>query len=746
MTASLPLRLRPALAPSLLLLATGLLPALEATPGDPALLPPLQPAWADAPLGQVLEDLAKTSGRPLTASPAVQKRIAAQERVTLIAPRPRALAAVVEDLEADQGIYAVLGPAGWQIGSAAEADARPATTRSVMELRAKPAPAAAMGLIDGNAPSFQVAVRPPKPPGKAAGDAQGANRAQLSLLDLLQGTTDQAEWASFSGNGPAFSISGARHRQARLLARLQRMRQLIDRAGSVRATFGILPATETAATGLVTRTEAAALIARLGGGTSLQAQVAGTLGGQARDLQERALVGGCEVVSGRLDPSLRTVRTGHALDARLVPTMSGTLLAYRLGWAELAGAPAKAEIRSTGGVINLADKTADAAGSTIAIALPTVWSWTPEGQTLVPEGHCLVLAIQRGDQLAVAVVEPEEAPTARLPAAFALAPGLRTAAEVLRTVAGQCRAGLASASGVRLDMPLTLPPEAGWPALVAACTGIGLHLHWEADRIVVEAKPPAASDPLPFGGLTEPDSLRLLFEDGLAQPGSRLPAWTVVRSEDRDPSELLDILRTQVHASGESGLGCHGPILLAPGPVEVRAHLANAIARSEDRELQPIVWRLWRLADDQPAGSVLDGQGWQDASAHATLIAATVGLPARGAMVGAGSVRAYLADADVVQGTYQPVVSDGWSSLAAELVGVPGPGGMHVAVKLGWNELTFAGDLPVLQPDGSVAVAIAQPVASLGRGSFCGTFPYGGAATIQVGRMRVAVTCEPVHR
>ena len=438
--------------------------ALQATlsgldaPGDPAwLAKPYRAAWRLTPVAEVLAAVAGAAGVPVQTSPAAHTAIAGA-RVVVIDAQEGPLRGVLARLEASQGIRFILD-AGVLLAVTPDDFAERRTVVRWYNLSAyhlvdanadQPAPALGFefrrlpNAMNGGEPNSSLFDR-----GIPGGSTPISDPA--AVVDFIQrhtgadGGWEHAGSAIEQRAGDQLMIAATpdlHERVAQLLAGLAAKSTV---RSAWRSVSGLLPAGAQVRTGVMPRSEALAVAARI---TAAQTLVAAGFMGQiihAAARQERVILDRADVVNGHLDPDTSPLLLGRSLEVKAVRGQELTLLSYRLAWVEDAGPAIASTIRAPahgGSVASIAtapptaghgtagDRTAPAApvpapatvpataaaaaaenhrdfGEQVTLELPVLWSWRPAGECFLAAGQALVLVSEHPSGQAVMVVVEE---------------------------------------------------------------------------------------------------------------------------------------------------------------------------------------------------------------------------------------------------------------------------------------------------------------------------------------------------
>ncbi len=413
------------------------LPGLDA-PGDPAwLAKPYRAAWRLVPVAEVLAAVAAAAGEPVQTSPAALSAIAGQ-RVVVIDAQEGPWRGVLARLEASQGLRFIVD-AGQLLAVTPDEYAERRTLVRWYNLSAyhlldaladQPAPALGFDSrhlpysASGSAPTDSLFSH------GSQGEAT-ANSDPAAVVEFIQrqtgadGDWDRAGSSIEQRQGDQLMIAATpdmHERIAGLLAGLAAKRTL---RSAWRSVSGLLPVGDQVRTGVMPRSEALAVAARIKAGQTLVA--AGFIGQviHAAARQERVILDHADVVNGHLDPGTTPLLLGRSLEVMAVRGLELTLLSYQLAWVEDAGPALTSTIRAPApggslpgsaatGPATAGDRTAAAAaenhrdlGEQVTLELPVLWSWKPAGECFLGAGQALVLLSEHPAGQAVMVVMEE---------------------------------------------------------------------------------------------------------------------------------------------------------------------------------------------------------------------------------------------------------------------------------------------------------------------------------------------------
>ncbi len=398
-------------------------PAVEFVGDPPAYLGQRYRAdWRMAPLTTVLDGIAAFIEKPVVRSEAVRGRAA--EPVLQIDEKKVTLREALELLEATQRLHFIAEPLRLRVET--DQDARDSRRRAVNLHLSDFGSFISPRDFPGEELAFPVSNR-----GGGGFDLFGGASMEPEVLDP-QDVLDLMRTASSGGDmqlrgGNVFLLVTPEEEVA-MRERLTEQFARISRRCSWKVTFGILAADQSFATGLVADAEATAIAARL---TSARTLLVGGMSGQrvsARDLEERSIVSGIEVVGHRHDPVVEILRLGRVADIRALAGLRMTMVDFSLRWAEPIGESRMQDVRRDAGSpgIDLSgtltleqkdDKHQNGGfsltglgggidrGQTTTLELPELWTWQPRGEVFLPPGTSLVLSAGHPAGRAVIVME-----------------------------------------------------------------------------------------------------------------------------------------------------------------------------------------------------------------------------------------------------------------------------------------------------------------------------------------------------
>lgn len=706
-------------------------PGVECDGPHPALSEPFKADWVQAPLDQVLATVAKRLGMTLVPSDGIAKRIAAKETVTLVDAAPRPLNAVLADLEADQELYAAGTDDRLAVSTADEADAPQATnTTAYLDMR----------------------------PWRPLNVNMMIEVGRLTLGDRASRIVSMEE---FQGR---LAVVGPRQVRATLLRNLVHFRDQIQPRLTMQATFGLVPADKTIATGLLPLSEAVAIRDSLGGCRTI---VCEAVSGQdetgdgaqtnpqdpgdadlGQDVRQQAHVAGLDVVSYNYDPKMGTVRTGRRAWAQSLPGMDGTLMQVALEWSDLQSLRSAPFIHP--GMPRSEDEKGPAIGErerqTFTVDLPSVWTWKPALRARLPVGSALILATAHPKGQAVIILEQVGRPTISIPRVLHPLPGDASLGRQLRALAEQCGAGLslprACALAVDLGAVVKLPADGDWRSLLRAFAGLVLVPAGDRLRILPAGSERLETICIPVGDLIQHPGSR--SHPGIALPGgAALPPRDDLENQ-LTAEQLIDCMKRLA-----GGFDTEGPAIQILGSNIILTERPKRILRCLDALLdikqrfasRTLVWRLHTITG-VPGGTILDAQQWSALPTSKRPCVATF-ITGEGQQDHhfAGLRQAFIEDTDVNQSIQLPLVSFLHTGLCCSVIGQPlDQGGMEAQVELqtaallnmGRRAITIAGK-PMCELD--------CPEVSLQTAKRTGRIPDGGALVLVAGEQTYALTC-----
>ena len=299
------------------------------TNGDTAYLTrKLRPEWRLVSLQSALDEIAKAAEKPVERS----KRVLAQEKdvlVVLVARQRWTLQEILASLERTHALHVRAGPLRLTIET--EADARDRRRRPVQinlgefaaHQRYPDQAARVLGYTSGLGGEFNLFG------GVEVKEDMGANPAEV--LELIRASGEDAT-VELRANVAHLLITPEEETLMRAL--LLEQYQFATRRGIWRATFGLLPAGEGLATGVLGREAAAALAARLEQRSDLTVALFNAQLGNAGAVRQQSLVQNAEVVNGMLDPVIEVLSTGRQFQVRAIRGTNFDSLTYHLQWVE----------------------------------------------------------------------------------------------------------------------------------------------------------------------------------------------------------------------------------------------------------------------------------------------------------------------------------------------------------------------------------------------------------------------------
>jgi hypothetical protein len=213
-------------------------------------------------------------------------------------------------------------------------------------------------------------------------------------------------------------------------------------------------------------------------------------------------------------------------------------------------------------------------------------------------------------------------------------------------------------------------------------------------------------------------------------------------------NEFIEIVQKQVAPESWTREGVaiedyNGAMVVTQVP-EIQAQVAALIAQFERTTARQVVCRCYRLAQAPGEGApVLDAKAWQAAAQGlAPPVATFVTLDEQGNHHFSGVQRAYIADADVNQETFDPIVSILSSGLGVDVEPRVTISGVLATVRL---DATIAQRFTVAQVNdgrGQKLLPLEMPDASSDTSRDTRLVPPGGAALYRFGERTYALTFE----
>ena len=213
-------------------------------------------------------------------------------------------------------------------------------------------------------------------------------------------------------------------------------------------------------------------------------------------------------------------------------------------------------------------------------------------------------------------------------------------------------------------------------------------------------------------------------------------------------NEFIEIVQRQVAPDSwrRDGVGVHefnGAMVVTQVP-EIQAQVAALIAQLERATARQVVCRCYRL-HQAPAdsGPVLDGKAWQALAANLPAPVATfLTLDEQQNHHFSGQQRAYIADADVNQEAFDPIVSVLSSGLAIDIEPHVTISGVLATMRLDGTTAQRLGVVQVADGRGQKLVAIDTPDTTTDNSRDTRMVSPGGAALYRFGERTYAVTFE----
>lgn len=401
---------------SSLLLST--LPAVDLPPSGPPgyLAMNFRAEWRLKPLAEVLEELQKAIEKPVVTSLAVQDLLD-QRRVALVDDRKAPLRETLERLEATQELRFTAEPLRLRVESAGDVLARRrrpvdldlAEYGLFTVLQDFPAPELGLSALVGG--------------GGAGGGLLGGE--DVHQISEAQGVADWlkriVDTGSIEARGrTALQVLATPEEEVALRKALAEALALNVRRSTWRITWGMAKAGTQVPTGIVPAAEAARLVQTL---EQRSSEVLHALAGQrvhGGRLQERSYLSDVDIVSSLQDPVVWVLLTGRMADLRPLAGATLSLLSYRLNWVDpgnMVEVPLTQSASSEPGSVSVtvdkdgAGSTAQSSsasvlpGSQVTVQLPSLWTWSPRGDVVLPQGTALVLCAEHPPGHAVITVE-----------------------------------------------------------------------------------------------------------------------------------------------------------------------------------------------------------------------------------------------------------------------------------------------------------------------------------------------------
>lgn len=394
----------------LCLLLPAAISALDTLPPSPPgyLAMNYRAEWRLKPLAEVLEDIQKAIEKPVVTSPAVQDLLD-QRRVALVDDHKVPLRETLEHLEATQELRFTAEPLRLRVESVADVLAR---RRRPVDLDL-----AEYGLFtavrDFPAPELGF----PQPSQGGGAGCLGGLMASETREEQVSAAEGVAAWLKRIVDAGRIELHGRTSLQVMatpeeeesLRKALTEALALTIQRSSWRVTWGVAKKGTMVPTGIVPAAEAARLAQAL---EQRSSEMVHALAGQrvhAGRLQERSYLADIEIVNNQQDPAVQVLRTGRMVDLRPLPGASLALLSYRLSWVDpgnMVEVPINQSTTVEPGKISVAvekdgngskSESVTAAthpGSQVTMQLPALWSWSPRGDVVLPQGMALVLCAE----------------------------------------------------------------------------------------------------------------------------------------------------------------------------------------------------------------------------------------------------------------------------------------------------------------------------------------------------------------
>jgi len=357
--------------------------------------------WRMKPLSEVLEEVQKAIEKPVVATAAVQT-LAEHRRVILVDDRKAPLRETLERLESIQDLRFTAEPLRLRVEATSDVTAR---CRRPVDLNLseymvfnaiRDFPGPELGLVWRSSGS-----------GKGEGPVfEGGGIDTDGLQAWLRLLTEVGEMRS--DGRTALHVLATPEEEASLRKKLTELLDLSVRQTSWRITWGLAPAATELATGIVPAAEAARTAAGLEQPIVEQLHALAGQRVHGGRLREQAYVSDAEIVSSRLDPVTDVLNSGRQADLCPLPGNALTLLEYRLSWVDptamtpavIGEGPAAPPPTKAG-----EDGPPPPPGESVTLQLPTLWTWQPTGDVVLPHGKGLVLCAEHPQGRAVVVVE-----------------------------------------------------------------------------------------------------------------------------------------------------------------------------------------------------------------------------------------------------------------------------------------------------------------------------------------------------
>ena len=335
---------------------------------------------------------------------------------------------------------------------------------------------------------------------------------------------------------------------------------------------------------------------------------------------------------------------------------------------------------------------------------------------------------------------------------------------LIERIARQCDAGLVIESSLqdRMNQVVTInAKEAAWKdALALLASEYRISLSLVDDRLqVVDVD--AEFRKLLVTKTYDVRTLTLALESfpgpslDIPEPGGRgamllPPTEPDIRSE---AAEISDTIMRHVHPAawqrGGMSISQYSPALVITATPQIHKDILLFLQRLERAAAREVVCRIFRLPDNyEVLPVVLDAKAWQAASGGGTSagapLATFIMLDAQQNHHFSGAQSRYIADADVVQGIYDPIVTVLAKGLMVEIEPAVTLDGVIAAIRFEATIDSSWTSEDILDPSGKSQVSMRQPHIHRDISNDSRLVPSGGASVLRFAERTYAVTFEVV--
>ena len=211
--------------------------------------------------------------------------------------------------------------------------------------------------------------------------------------------------------------------------------------------------------------------------------------------------------------------------------------------------------------------------------------------------------------------------------------------------------------------------------------------------------------------------------------------------------ELITLVKNQVapnswELSGTSLEEFSGQIVVTHVP-EIQTQVAELIAQLERTTARQVICRCYRLPQVPDSSAIIDAKAWQALSANLpTPVAVFVSLDEQQNHHFSGQQRAYLADADVNQGAFDPVMSIMNTGIAFDIEPHVTINGVLATVRLSATSAQRWSIAQVNDAKGQPLMPIETPEVTSDNSRDTRMVPLGGASLYRFGDHAYAITFE----